>query len=175
MSSVGNGVKLGFMLLIGFLLIEIGLTGKLGSILGAILTPDYMQATQPATSSNSPTLPESGTLTASQIAAYAFATGLRGQNLTVSVAIALAESGGNTAAKSSTNDYGLWQINYPAHASLGYSKDQLLRPDINAKAMYTISSGGTNWHPWTTYQSGAYQKYMATAQAATASINQMFG
>ena len=40
--QIGNGVKLFAMIALGFLLIEIGITGKLGSILGAFFTPAYM-------------------------------------------------------------------------------------------------------------------------------------
>ncbi len=52
--TMGNGIKLFAMLLVGFVLIEIGLTGRLGSILGAFIVPQYMaiqQQTQPATAS----------------------------------------------------------------------------------------------------------------------------
>ena len=66
--------------------------------------------------------------------------------------IAMAESGGNQYALSPTNDYGYWQINGshgPAQATFN--------PIGNAKAAIAISSDGTNWDPWTTYVSGAYQ------------------
>lgn len=41
---MGNGIRLFLMVFLGFVLIEIGLSGKLGSILGAFLVPQYMQA-----------------------------------------------------------------------------------------------------------------------------------
>ena len=66
--------------------------------------------------------------------------------------IAMAESGGNQYALSPTNDYGYWQINGshgPAQATFN--------PIGNAEAAVAISSDGTNWDPWTTYVSGAYQ------------------
>ena len=45
--GMGNGIKLAIMIAIGFLLIEVGLTGRLGSILGAALVPDYMEQQGP--------------------------------------------------------------------------------------------------------------------------------
>lgn len=38
--------------------------------------------------------------------------------------------------------------------------------DHQAKAAYDISHGGTDWTPWTTYNTGAYRTYLAQAQAA---------
>ena len=48
----GGAIKLAFMSVIGFLLIEIGLTGKLGSILGAVIDPSSMQDTGGGSSSS---------------------------------------------------------------------------------------------------------------------------
>jgi LysM repeat protein len=64
--------------------------------------------------------------------------------------IAMAESGGNPNAISPTNDYGLWQIN-GSNGSLA-----TLNPSANARSAVIMSNNGTNWHPWTTYTSGAY-------------------
>jgi LysM repeat protein len=66
--------------------------------------------------------------------------------------IAMAESGGNQFAVSPTADYGYWQINKPAHGSMA-----TFDPLGNAKAAISISSDGTNWNPWTTFQTGAYK------------------
>ncbi len=38
----GNGIRLFLMAFIGFLCIEVALTGDIGSILGALITPDQM-------------------------------------------------------------------------------------------------------------------------------------
>jgi hypothetical protein len=169
MGNVGNGVKLGFMLLIGFLLIEVGLTGRLGSILGAILTPDAMQASGNASGNASSST--GATLSARQIAAYAKSVGLSGQALILAVAIALAESGGNPAAHNPGNgttdiedSYGLWQINILAHPE--YSASKLTDPHYNAQAMFTISRGGSDWTSWGSYTSGRYLTYMGQAQQA---------
>jgi len=66
--------------------------------------------------------------------------------------IAMAESGGSQYALSPTDDYGYWQINAshgPAQATFN--------PLGNASAAVAISSDGTDWGPWTTYTSGAYE------------------
>ena len=66
--------------------------------------------------------------------------------------IAEAESGGRQYALSPTNDYGYWQINGshgPAEATFN--------PLGNARAAIAISDDGTDWYPWTTYTSGAYE------------------
>jgi hypothetical protein len=67
--------------------------------------------------------------------------------------VATAESSGNPAALSPTDDIGLWQIN-AGHGPLA-SYD----PVANAKAAIAISADGTDWSPWTTYTDGAYLSY----------------
>lgn len=42
------GIKLAFMFFVGFFLVEIGITGKLGSFMGAIIDPSNMSDTRPA-------------------------------------------------------------------------------------------------------------------------------
>jgi hypothetical protein len=73
--------------------------------------------------------------------------------------IALRESSGNTNATNihgplpnalPERSFGLWQINTLAHPQ--YDESSLLDPDYNAHAALQISSGGTNWKPWSTYQ-----------------------
>jgi len=88
----------------------------------------------------------------------------------IAAAIAMAESGGNSGAtdcdSNGTVDRGLWQIN-SVHGSLSTY-------DVmgNARAAISISNGGTNWQPWTTYTSGAYRQYInATAQPSATPIN----
>ena len=72
----------------------------------------------------------------------------------VAAAIALAESGGHPREISSTNDWGLWQINAPSHPTM-YTLD----PGRNTTAAIKISSNGRNWSPWVTYQTGAYLRH----------------
>lgn len=79
----------------------------------------------------------------------------------IAAAVALAESGGNPNATNTngngTIDRGLWQIN-SIHGNLSTY-------DItaNAKAAIQISSNGTNWMPWTVYKTGAYKKFLNSA------------
>jgi len=65
--------------------------------------------------------------------------------------IAMAESGGNQYALSPTDDYGYWQINA--------SNGSLATYDAygNARSAIILSDDGTNWNPWTTYRTGAYE------------------
>jgi surface antigen len=101
-------------------------------------------------------------LTRSQVAQYAAQAGFKGNALTIALAVAQAESSFRTdAINHNTNgstDYGLWQIN----SIHGYSSSQLMNPLYNAQAAYKISGSGSNWQPWTTYNTGAYLKYMPT-------------
>lgn len=81
-------------------------------------------------------------------------------NLTA--AIALAESGGDPSAINTSNedgsvDRGLLQIN-SVHAQ--YIAARLFEPDYNAQAGYDISSGGTDYTPWVTFNTGAYIPFL---------------
>lgn len=115
---------------------------------------------------------------AAGIASVAKGAGLTDpEKLSIAVAIALAESGGNPQAHNSRppdNSYGLWQINMlgalaaPRRKSFGItSNEQLYDPAINARAMMNISSNGSNFRPWTTFTSGAYIKHIQEARAST--------
>lgn len=88
------------------------------------------------------------------------------------VAVAMAESSCNpTAQHTNSNgsvDRGLWQIN-SVHIP-PYTASGLLTAQYNANAAFTVSSGGTNWSPWSTYASGAYRTYLASAKSAVARL-----
>lgn len=78
-------------------------------------------------------------------------------------AVAMAESGGNPKALGDTSidprgSTGLWQIFHKEHPE--YDGVDLTDPDENAKAAYAISRGGMYWHPWSTFISGAYLRWM---------------
>lgn len=113
---------------------------------------------------------------AAQIAFVARQAGFSGDALGIAVAIALAESGGNTRAHNTRgpdDSYGLWQINMkgslgPARRSqFGLNSDaDLFNPATNARAAFAISSSGTNFKPWTTYTSGAYRVHLSKANNA---------
>jgi cell wall-associated NlpC family hydrolase len=122
-------------------------------------------------------------LTASQIAPYAAQAGFAGSSLVTAIAVALAESSGNTWAINNdadgSQDQGLWQINsvhfseFPGSvrdpgqgsiAAVGASR--LFDPATNAIAAWVVSGGAANFAPWSTYTSGAYRAHLAEAQTA---------
>jgi uncharacterized protein YgiM (DUF1202 family) len=106
--------------------------------------------------------------------------GLRGNPLVTAVAVALAESGCNPSATgyngptagcaSGSTDRGLWQINNCYHPTV--SDACAYDPQCNANAAYSISGGGSNWTPWSTYNNGVYAGYLSAAQAA---VNRLGG
>jgi LysM repeat protein len=65
--------------------------------------------------------------------------------------IAMAESSGNQYALSPTDDYGYWQINIVNGALATFNAYG------NARSAIILSDDGTNWNPWTTYRTGAYE------------------
>lgn len=96
---------------------------------------------------------------------YAMAAGFRGDNLDIMIAIAHAESGLDTHPPDNINhnpgqvddgsrDRGIIQINSHWHPEV--SDACAYEPLCAFKAGYKISNRGTNFHPWSTYNSGAY-------------------
>ena len=85
-------------------------------------------------------------------------------------AIASAESGQGTNLVNPNDpggSYGWWQINGAAHPQ--YNTGLLTSdPNYNAQAAIAVSNNGTNWTPWTTYQTGAYKAYLPGGSATTA-------
>ncbi|HUQ59133.1 transglycosylase SLT domain-containing protein [Lentzea sp.] len=115
-------------------------------------------------------------LSPEQIARHARAAGFDGQGLTIAVAVALAESGGDPRAHNSKppdDSYGLWQINMlgamgpERRGRYGLdSNRELFDPRVNAKVANSLSGDGKSWTPWSTYTSGAYRKYLDVARRA---------
>ncbi len=103
------------------------------------------------------------TLNAQQLSAYAQQAGFSGQALQNIVAIALAESGGNTDAYNgndpSGGSYGVLQIN-GVHFGSGTSKSCALDPACAFRFAYSLSGGGTNLNPWSTFTSGLYRNFI---------------
>jgi len=100
----------------------------------------------------------------------------------LAAAVAMAESGGDTAALNDTSaqavfppgvgperSVGLWQVNVLAHPQ--YQVTDLVDPDANAAAAFEISRGGSVWTPWSTYVSGAYRPYYHAAETVVAPIH----
>lgn len=97
----------------------------------------------------------------------------RGAALLTAVEVGLAESS-CIASNTNTNpdgsvDRGLWQINNVQHPEV--SNACAFDAQCNADNAYRISSGGTNWSQWTTYNSGVYLTYASYAQAAITRLN----
>ncbi|MEU1604145.1 transglycosylase SLT domain-containing protein [Micromonospora matsumotoense] len=111
-------------------------------------------------------------------AQVAYAAGFRNNPLVTAVAVAMAESSCNPSAVGSNGptagcpngslDRGLWQINNCYHPTV--NDTCAYNAQCNANAAYSISSGGSNWQPWSTYNNGAYASYLSAAQAAVARL-----
>ncbi|WP_328341528.1 hypothetical protein [Micromonospora sp. NBC_00421] len=107
-----------------------------------------------------------------------YAAGFRNNPLVSAVAVAMAESSCNPSAvgtngptagcPSGSRDRGLWQINNCYHPTV--TDTCAYNAQCNANAAYSISSGGSNWQPWSTYKNGAYAGYLSAAQAAVARL-----
>lgn len=111
------------------------------------------------------------TLLGVQVAQVARDVGLSGDTLVLALAIARAESSWRSDVHNSTppdDSYGLWQINRNAHPQ--YSPEFLITPEGNAQAMYAISSGGTNWRPWATFNNREYRNHLEPARTAAAGL-----
>lgn len=111
------------------------------------------------------------------IASYAARNGFTGNGIVMAVAIALAESGGDTNArgvnrsKSGTVlsvDRGLWQINSVYHKEVADSC--AYDANCSAGAAYRISNRGTDWRQWSTYGNGRYRQFMQRALSASATV-----
>lgn len=104
-------------------------------------------------------------LSAREIAGAARGAGFRGRALTIAVAVALAESGGETTAvnhdSNGTTDYGVWQIN-SVHTSV-LRQGSWSDPNDNAAMAFAVSNGGTDWTPWSTFSDGSYLAHMPAA------------
>lgn len=169
-----SGIKLAAMAVLGFVLIMIAATGKLGSLLASVIDPASLQEGQQQPSSSTfafqpggGTPPSGAILTPAQIGFYASRAGFTSQNLVIAIAVAMAESGGDPNAINTTNtngsiDRGLWQIN-SVHKQ--FQTSRLFDPAYNAFAAFQIS-GGSNWFPWASYTNGRYQKFLNQAQQA---------
>jgi Lysozyme like domain len=93
------------------------------------------------------------------------------ETLTLAVAIALAESGGNESIthtnSNGTIDVGAWQINsVHRRTHPNWTTAWLKVLENNAQAMAEVSGGGSNWSPWATYTNGRYQQFMDRARTA---------
>lgn len=93
----------------------------------------------------------------------------------VMVAICLAESAGDCFAESSAGDYGVAQINYPAHPELFHSLNGpqgWAFPDQNLKMALEVYNQAGSFKPWVTYQTGAYSSFLSRGQKAAGAPSQ---
>lgn len=70
--------------------------------------------------------------------------------LIATVAIAFAESGGDSLARSPSNDYGLWQINGIHFGDGIIDAGNWANVDVNAREAIKLSANGLNWAAWCT-------------------------
>lgn len=108
------------------------------------------------------------------IAESAYRAGFRDTNLTLAVAVAMAESGGDPRATNrNTNgstDLGLWQINDRVWDGL-LKTGAWTDPDANARMAYAIwsqESDSRKWKDWVTFNRGMHLQYMPRAAIAAA-------
>jgi hypothetical protein len=106
-------------------------------------------------------------------AQVSYTAGFRDDPLVTAVAVGLAESSCNPSAThvngssgscSSSIDRGLYQINSCFHAEV--SDSCAFDAQCNANETFRISSHGTNWTPWSAFNSGAYTGHLDEAEAA---------
>jgi hypothetical protein len=108
-------------------------------------------------------------LSKDEIKQFAIGAGFTGDDVNIAVAVALAESGGDTLShntKPPDDSYGLWQINM--YGSLGPDRRKqfglpnnatLFDPARNAWCALQIKNG-SGWKAWTTYTTGKYKQFL---------------
>ncbi len=100
-------------------------------------------------------VPGGGTLSCSGLEALWESAGGSSSAAFMAAEIAMAESGGRQYAtdnnSNDSTDRGYWQVNSIHGALSTYD------PEGNARAAVQFSDDGTNWGPWVTYATGAYQ------------------
>jgi hypothetical protein len=90
------------------------------------------------------------------------------------VALAMAESSGNTKARRSDTDvHGLWQIRYPVHQdkmkALGLSGRESLYDPLNNARMALAVYKSQGFGAWEAFTNGSYKQYLTAAQSAMSS------
>ena len=113
------------------------------------------------------------TLTMRQIGSYCYKAGFTTKaKLSTAIAVAWAESSGRTDVVNRLGCTGLFQIYVKVHIRNHptWTTAAMKQPYNNAKAAYTLSSGGTNWRPWEAYTKGMHKKYMGPATKAAREV-----
>lgn len=100
--------------------------------------------------------------------------GFSGEDLITSVAVVLAESGGNAKVVNRIGCVGWFQINQPVHvkAHPTWTRAYLQDPRNNAKAAYALFvANGKRWSPtWEAYTNQSYRMYLSTARKAVGEL-----
>lgn len=119
----------------------------------------------------------------SELFAAERAAGLTVPEAIIATAIALAESGGDDTSLGDVGletaqwgpSVGAWQIRtIKSETGTGQDRDiSALQGNLarQAQAMVDISSGGVNWQPWTTYDTGKYKQFLTPAQQAANGVS----
>jgi Lysozyme like domain len=110
------------------------------------------------------------TITSGEIGRHAHAAGFSGLDLRTAVAVALAESGGNTNARnlsSREDSRGLWQINVRAHPE--FASSNLFDPAMNARAAKAVLNK-QGWGAWSVFKNGKFLLFMPAATGAVAGL-----
>lgn len=114
-------------------------------------------------------------LTPIEVGRYCQQAQFSGSSIVMAIAIAGAESNWNPAAIGDVAlenatwgpSIGMWQVRtLKAETNTSQIRDVNWlsnNPLHQAQAAYVISSGGTNWTPWSTYTNGAYKRYFQQA------------
>lgn len=111
-----------------------------------------------------------GNVTPVQAAKFALDAGFKGDNLVTAVAIAMAESSLQSDAENFNSDgsydFGLWQINsvHKGSDTIEVFRQKMFDPRKNAAKAFEVSSGGTNFTPWVTYNNGLHKPFLARAR-----------
>jgi hypothetical protein len=102
----------------------------------------------------------------------AVAAGFTGIHIEEAVEVARAETGGTfkaTAANPRSSARGVWQIMLSAHQD-DPDITRWADPMASARMAYRISSGGTNWSPWTTWPTARKHVHAGTGQATAQNV-----
>jgi hypothetical protein len=108
-----------------------------------------------------------------EIAYVAASAGFTADELVFAVAVALAESGGDTdvmgrsttGANLGQRDHGLWQISGRWHGDKLQVHPNWRNPYVNGRlARQIFLDAGQAWTPWHVFTSGAYQAYLPDAE-----------
>ncbi len=105
-------------------------------------------------------------LTDAQIAGWARNAGFPQDQIATAVAVALAESGGQTGVIGPTGDYGVWQISLYWNPGL-FQQYPNWWTETNATMARSIWQEG-GWERWSTFTNGKYRLYLGRGEAAAA-------